>query len=303
MMPASVTVVIITWNRAASLAETLETLHGLRVPDGVRWECLIVDNNCTDNTGEVVASFEGRLPIRRLVEATQGVSAARNRALREARGDLILWLDDDIHVEAGWLEAYVEAANAWPRAAYFGGRIEPRYLCEPPEWARPNTETLQGLLGVRDFGPTARPFPEGEGPYGANMALRRCLFERWTFDERLGHRGTSRVLGEESDLFARARQQGLEGIWVPAARVTHGIPPERLTSDGVRHHFRAYGRALALRGDRQRTWILDYPRWLCRSYCMLTRSRIALMQLTGNTSWVPLLARCSTWEGILDEGP
>lgn len=133
MTQACVTVIIIRWNRAASLAETLETLCCLRIPEGVQWECLVVDNRCTDNTGGVVSSFEGRLPIRRLVEATHGVSAARNCGLREALGDLILWLDDDIHVEQGWVEAYVEAANAWPRAAYFGGRILPRYLCEPPE--------------------------------------------------------------------------------------------------------------------------------------------------------------------------
>jgi hypothetical protein len=133
----------------------------------------------------------------------------------------------------------VEAAPAWPRAAYFAGRILPRYLCEPPEWARSNTETLQGLLGFCDFGPMARPFAPGESPYGGNMAVRRFFFNSGPSTNGSDTGARVRVLGEETALFARARQQGLEGIWIPAAEVTNGIPPEQLTPAAMHCHFRA----------------------------------------------------------------
>jgi glycosyltransferase involved in cell wall biosynthesis len=302
MHPAvDATVVICTWNRAALLAESLEILCDIRVPPDLEWECLVVNNNCTDGTDDVLASFAGRLPLRRLFEPNPGISRARNHAAREARGDLVLWMDDDIHVDRDWLAAYAEAAGRWPEATYFGGRIAPLYRQEPHPFVTDNLETFQGLLGIRDFGLTERLFTEGENPYGGNMAMRRSVFEKWMFDEKLGHRHAERLVGEETAFFDGLRQQGQNGVWVPAARVRHVIAAEQLSGAGVRRHFAAFGRSLVRRGDEQRTWILSYPRWLCRGYCLLTRARIRLLQLIGSTMWVPLLARCATWEGMLDE--
>ena len=300
-LPVQATVVICTWNRASFLSETLEILCAIRVPPNLEWECLVVNNNCTDGTDDVLASFVGRLPLRRLFEPDPGLSRARNCAAREARGDLVLWMDDDIHVDREWLAAYVDAAGRWPEATYFGGNIEPHYVREPHRLVTANLETFQGLLGIRDFGPAERPFPEGEGPYGGNMAVRRSVFEKWTFDERLGHRHAERITGEETAFFGGLRQQGHVGVWVPAARVSHVITAGDLTAAAIHRHFVSYGRLLVRRADLQRTWILSYPRGLCLGYCLLTRARIRLLRLAGRTDWVPLLARCATWEGMLDE--
>ncbi len=85
------------------------------------------------------------------------------------------------------------------------------------------------------------------------------------------------------------------------AKVLHIIPPEQLSPAGLRRHFYAYGRSLVRQGDSHRTRILSFPRWLCRGCCLLTRPLIMLSLRVGRTNWVPLLARCATWEGILDE--
>ena len=295
------TVAICTWNRAELLSEALETLCAVRIPVGIRWECIVVNNACTDRTDKVLASFAERLPLRRLYEPVAGLARARNCAAREARGELLLFIDDDIRVEFEWLAAYLGAMVRWPTAKYFGGIIEPLFSREPPDFVTYNPETFEGILGMRNLGAVERPFRDGEGPYGGNMALRRSVFEQWTFDERLGHRHADRIAGEETQLFDNLMKNGQSGVWIPDARVKHVIAPELLTATELRRHFIAFGRSLVRRGDTQRTWILRYPRWICRAYCLITLARVTIRSRLGRTNWAPLLARCATWEGILDE--
>ena len=118
-----VTVAICTWNRAKLLDATLAQMCKLRIPSGITWELLVVDNNCTDDTPAVVERYADRLPVRRLDEKNQGMSYARNCAQRAAAADLLLWTDDDVLVDEDWLAAYVRAAARWPNAGYFGGLI------------------------------------------------------------------------------------------------------------------------------------------------------------------------------------
>lgn len=299
--PLDITVAVCTWNRAPLLAETLGILSAVRVPAGVEWECLVVDNNSTDRTRDVVASFADRLPLRGLFEPIAGLARARNRASCEARGDVVLFLDDDIRVGGEWLAAYVEAIARRPEASYFGGRIVPRYLSDPPAFVTSNLPTLAGLLGMLDFGAEERHFRDRESPYGGNMAVRRAVFTSCSFDERLGHRHDERVLGDETDFFEELHRWGRVGVWVPAAKGEHLVPPEHLTPAAVHRHFSAYGRSLVRRGDMGRTWILAFPRSACRAFCRLTHAHVSLRRALGSARWVPLFARCATWEGMLDE--
>src|SRR4051794_35896246 len=102
----NVTVAICTWNRAGLLDQTLSEMGRLRIPSGLEWELIVVNNNCTDPTDEVIARHTGRLPIRRVSEPRPGQSNARNAAVRVARGDYIVWTDDDVLVDPLWLAAY-----------------------------------------------------------------------------------------------------------------------------------------------------------------------------------------------------
>jgi glycosyltransferase involved in cell wall biosynthesis len=95
-----ITVAICTWNRAALLDQTLAEMRNLRVPKGVDWELLVVNNNCIDDTDEVIAKHADKLPLRGLVEPKPGHSNARNRAMREARGEDVVWTDDDVRVSS-----------------------------------------------------------------------------------------------------------------------------------------------------------------------------------------------------------
>ena len=108
-----ITVAVCTWNRARLLDRTLARLRELCIPDGIDWELLVVNNNSTDETEKVLDRHAGHLPLRRLVESKPGKANAANRAAAEARGELILWTDDDVLVDRGWLAAYAGAAARW----------------------------------------------------------------------------------------------------------------------------------------------------------------------------------------------
>ena len=129
-----ITVALCTWNRASLLAQTLEAMTHLRVPSEIDWELLAVNNKCTDGTDQVIASYGGRLPLRRLYEPSSGKSYACNLAVREADGDYILWTDDDVLVDADWIAAYGRAFCRYPTAAVFAGRIDPWFAGKTPLW-------------------------------------------------------------------------------------------------------------------------------------------------------------------------
>ena len=98
-----ITVAICTWNRAILLDKTLTQMHRLCVPDDVEWELLVVNNNCSDDTDAVIGRHADILPIRRIHEMKTGLSNARNTAVHNAKGDYIIWTDDDVLVDEKWL--------------------------------------------------------------------------------------------------------------------------------------------------------------------------------------------------------
>ena len=241
------TVAVCTWNRAELLRRALEHMTRLIVPEDVEWELLVVNNSCTDATDDVIASLAGRLPIQGLREPQPGLSHARNRALRAATGDYLLWTDDDVLVDEGWFRAYREAFARWPAAAVFGGPIRPLFEGSPPLWIERTLPRIGGVFAVRDLG--ADPVPLGvEGdrlPYGANYAVRMIEQRRFLYHTDLGRRPGGVLLGsEERELLGDMLGAGATGWWVPAARVRHIIPAERQTIRYVRAYCEGYGQYL-----------------------------------------------------------
>jgi glycosyltransferase involved in cell wall biosynthesis len=229
-----VTLAICTWNRCTSLDRTLEHVRRLERPASLRFEVVVVDNGSTDATPAVVRRHADALPIRYVVEPTRGVSNARNRAVREARGEWIAWTDDDILLEPDWLVAYLAAFRAHPEAGFFGGPILPHFEVDPPRWVVEALPRLGGVFSLRLLGDAPFAFDAGELPYGANFATRAELLRRYPCDPRIGRRGKSLLSGEESVVLEAMLADGHAGWWVPEARVHHVIPAERLTPRYVR---------------------------------------------------------------------
>jgi glycosyltransferase involved in cell wall biosynthesis len=224
-----VSITIQTYNRATLLADTLESLRSLRCPRAVEYEILIIDNNSSDDTPDVIRRYARLLAprLRSAFEPRQGLSHARNRALAEAQGEIVSFIDDDVVVDPGWLEA-VCSAFAEHAATVVGGRS---YLIYPeppgrPAWLPVYREDMYSRL---DHGPDTLVNTD-KALFGLNFSvLRQKAMDVQGFDVSLGRNGNRLACGEESDLLARLRQAGGVAVYEPRAVVGHKIAPERLT--------------------------------------------------------------------------
>ena len=232
------TVLICTYNRAAHLGNTLDSLARLP-PASFTWDVLIVDNNSTDDTRAVVerrvASFP--VPLRYLFEARQGKSHALNHGMAAAQAAIIVFTDDDVKVGPRWLEAAVRPLLQRTDIDYTGGPVNPLWPGPRPAWLDEKGD-LGGTIAVKDHGP--RPFvfeDERKTPLGVNMAVRRRLIERiGGFRPDLGRVGKALIGQEQAEFFYRSREAGARGLYVPEMVLDHVVGASRLT----RRYFRRW---------------------------------------------------------------
>lgn len=222
-----VSITIQTYNRSALLAETLESLRALRCPPAVDFEILVVDNNSTDETPQIIQKYRVLLAprLRSVFEPQQGLSHARNRALQEAKGEIVSFLDDDVLVDPQWLSA-VAGAFAAHAAAVVGGRSYLVFRSQRPSWL---SEHYEFLLSRLDHGEQTLVGTDKD-LYGLNFSVRRdIVFEAGGFDPSLGRCGVASLRsGEECDLLRRVRDLGGVVVYEPRAVVGHIITGERL---------------------------------------------------------------------------
>jgi glucosyl-dolichyl phosphate glucuronosyltransferase len=227
-----VSVIIATYNRARMLQDNLGALASQEVPASLTWEIVVVDNNSSDATAQVVAAFSKTtsIPVRYVFEPRQGLSAARNRGVQEARGTILAFSDDDVLPAPDWIAQVAAAMDRWS-AQGVGGRILPRWETPPPRWLTENWRLMR-RLSIMDFeGSRLLVLPLQKQPqvWGANMAFRRELFDRvGGFDPRRGMTGHRLFRGEESDLIDRALELGLKIAYDSALTVYHRIGSDRM---------------------------------------------------------------------------
>ena len=221
-------IILCTWNNATRLGTTLDAIARCFVPDSLFWELVLVNNNCTDHTDEVVARFTGSLPIRYVREPRQGLSCARNAGLKVASGRLILFTDDDVIPGPGWIAEYWKAFQARPSGYYFGGPLESEFEADAPdeELLRVAPPSVKGL----GWGPSERELAPGEKFVSANWACpREALDAAGNFDTRFGLDPSSKLVrvGEESELMRRLQEAGWRSWYLPAARLRHFVPAQK----------------------------------------------------------------------------
>ncbi|MEZ5406753.1 MAG: glycosyltransferase [Acidimicrobiales bacterium] len=221
--PRPVTVGILTYRRPESLVSTLESLRPLaeNIP-ATSWrlhDVLIVDNDRTPSAqGTVDALIEAGypLPLRYRHEPAPGLAAARNRALDDAGGDVLAFIDDDEVAEPGWPDGLLRVM-ASTGAALVGGPVRTRFRHQPPAW-------------VVDGGLFDRPEPADGTPQtwlrSGNLAvdLTQIRAHGLRFDQRFAFSG-----GEDTDFSLRARRLGLGLQWSATAAVTEIVGPDRTT--------------------------------------------------------------------------
>jgi glycosyltransferase involved in cell wall biosynthesis len=244
------TVAICTRNRAPILALALECLCALEVPAGATWEVVLVDNSSTDDTAAVIDRFRDRLPIRAFVEQTLGLSAARNRAVAEAHGAYILWIDDDALVSPLWLAHFLDAFARWPEASLLGGPIDVAFDGALPDWFARALPQIASFYAHRDLGPEPIVLQalEHRLPFGTNYVTRTIDQRRFHYDPALGRHPDFPARGsEETDLMLTMLESGLLGRWVPDAKVTHLKSVDHATLAFIGAYSRDWGRYRATR--------------------------------------------------------
>ena len=232
--PLQLTVAIPTYNRADFLRQTLAGIALQVFPPG-QFEVLVIDNNSTDHTRAVVAEFAAAHPApRHLLETKQGLDYARNRAIAEARGEIIVFADDDILVAPDWLTQLVAPFLADParRIGAVGGEVIPVFPHGLPAWV---SEWHAPLAFRADAGPLA---PK-DSPMGANLAFPKWVFEQLgPFHTALDRAAGNYFSGGDSEMIRRVRAAGLEVWFAPAAAVQHQMPANRTTFRyATRHAF------------------------------------------------------------------
>jgi glycosyltransferase involved in cell wall biosynthesis len=203
-------VVIPTYNRAATLRQTLTALMAQDYPD---YEIIVVDDGSTDDTRAMIAREFPQ--VRYIYQQNRGPAAARNRGIAHARGEIIAFTDDDCVPPRDWLARLADGYARYPDVVGVGGYLEaPDEVLQRAPLAR-----YERFIARRVFRVSEREYVGGfECPAGGtnNIAYRRAILERvGGFDEAFPY-----AAGEDADLKWRICQLGARLLYVPV-KMTH----------------------------------------------------------------------------------
>lgn len=240
------TVLICTFNRAADLRDALASTLAQETGGRFTYEVLVVDNNSTDDTHEVVERLVegGHSNLRYLFEGRQGRSNALRLGVSEARGHIYALADDDVIVGRDWLRTIVDTFGSRPDISFVGGKVLPLWEAPPPAWLTPRHWSA---IALSDY---------GEQELVVDGTHRICLlaaaFRTHAVMAVGGYRddlGVSkdRIGGtEDVDLFARLYRNGYTGLYLPSLIIHHKVAPHRTTKAYHRRWHIGHGRFYAV---------------------------------------------------------
>lgn len=243
----TLSVIICTYNNAGLLERTLGTLEAQEACAG-GWSVLIVNNNSTDATVDVIEAFRqrGRIPgLRRVDEHRQGLAYARRRAVAESRAPWLAFVDDDCLLDPDWVDQALRFIQQQPEAGGFGGRVIVQWEIAPP----PIIERFATSYAAQDHGDQILPVLEGTPAHhlvGAGLILNRRALEACGWLESMaltGRRGTSLAAGEDTEIVFRIRNAGYTLWYSPALRMRHFISRRRMTLEYLCRMQRGFGQS------------------------------------------------------------
>lgn len=231
-----ISVIIPTRNRADLLSPAIHSLV-TQTLDKDRFETLIIDNGSTDHTAEVASGFTNQLPNLRCIHAPEpGLHVGRHQGMREAKGDVLVFADDDIEATPTWLESYHQVFSD-PQVAMAGGNNFPMFIQPPPYWLKCLWEQPM-LGGGRSLSALSildlRGGPRAFSPYqvwGCNFGIRRSLLlAAGGFHPDGMPKELVRFRGDgETHVSRHIIATGLKCMFHPGASVYHKVTPERMT--------------------------------------------------------------------------
>lgn len=252
------TVAICTYNGERRLPDVLESLCWQLNTQAISWEVIVVDNNSSDGTAQVVEDFQAKWPahstLRYAFEGRQGAGFARHKAVQIARSPLIGFLDDDNLPTLTWVMAAYRFGAERESVGVYGSRIYGDFEITPPE----NFERISGFLAITDRGHEPRRYDPQKKvlPPGAGMVVRRQAWLDYVPTEQvLAGRIENREAGEDLEAVLYIQRAGWEVWYNPHMRLYHRIPGTRLQRDYLIRLCRGIGLS------RYHTRMLSCPTW------------------------------------------
>ncbi len=242
-------VVICTHNGQARIGRVLERLHAQIGTDTFCWEILVVDNNSTDNTDATIAYYQRNwnqlFSLKLVSEPRQGLAFARSRAVREASGQWIAFLDDDTIPGENWVAQAYRFAQKHPNIGAFSGQIHGDYEVQPP----PELKKVAAYLAIVERGSTAHRFDRVLPPGAGLVVQRQVWLDCVPTQSVLVGRTTAMMLASEDiEAILHIQKAGWEIWYNPEMHLYHQIPRWRMERSyllklikGVglaRHHIR-----------------------------------------------------------------
>lgn len=233
---ADISIIIPTLNRAPTLANALNSITRAIGPSEAV-EIIIVDNGSTDHTKQICKHIAEQFPRhqwRYFYDDMPGLLTGRHRGAKEARGDVLVYLDDDILLAPTWLESLKEAFRD-PNIVLVGGPSTPAFEIEPPSWLQEFWTAIEGgrecsWLSLIERGDSVKPVDPGY-IWGLNFSIRKKTFEDCEgFHPDCIPKALQRYQGDgETGLAIKIKDAGLQCLYHPGVALKHVIPASRLT--------------------------------------------------------------------------
>ena len=237
--PVRLAIVICTYNRSASLIQTLASIYGCGYAGQEQVDIVVVANNCSDDTLARLADFKAAHPqdtlrLSWIEEPQAGKSYALNAAIAHCPHDALCFIDDDQAVEDGFLAHLLEGMDAYPDDAIYCGRIWPAWNGSEPAWVHTQGEYAVPIRPFPEFdlgSETVSITPHDRYPSGGNIVVRRPVFDAaGLFSVGLGPTGHNLAGGEDHDFLRRATDKGFAIRYLPGVRQLHAIDAERTST-------------------------------------------------------------------------
>lgn len=252
-------VAICTYNGAERLPRVLERLQSQINTENISWEIIIVDNNSSDRTQEVVETYQKNwlrpYCIHYIFEGKQGAAFARHTAIQKANSPLVCLLDDDNLPDENWISAAYKFAQEHPQAGAFNGQIHGDFEVKPSE----EFKKLSTYLAIIERGSNPHIYTPKRRvlPPTAGLVIRR---EAWLSAVPkqpflVGRTAGSMLASEDIEAVAYLQLQGCEIWYNPEMHLYHQIPQWRLERDYLIKLVRGVGLAKHhIRMIRLRPW-------------------------------------------------